>query len=105
VVSLVVSDCGPGIPEEAASVVFDRFHRLDRSRRSGGSGLGLAIVAGIVERHHGQIHVEPNLPTGARMVARFPQDYRDSNTGSYLRRSMTSGSGATQLAGSAKPKK
>lgn len=105
VVTLVVSDAGPGIPTEDASQVFDRFHRLDRSRRSGGSGLGLAIVAGIVERHHGQIHVEPNLPSGARMVVRLPQDYRESSTGSYLRRSMTSGSGASQLAGSAKPKK
>ncbi|HOT79218.1 MAG TPA: ATP-binding protein [Microthrixaceae bacterium] len=105
-VSIVVSDGGPGIPAEAASQVFDRFHRLDRSRRSGGSGLGLAIVAGIVERHHGVISVEPNTPTGVRMVVRLPQDYRDSGTtGSYMRRSMTSGSGATQVGGSAKPKK
>ena len=96
IVVLTVSDHGPGIPAEAASQVFDRFHRLDRSRRSGGSGLGLAIVAGIVERHHGTIAVEPNEPSGVRMVVRLPQDYRDSGTGSYLRRSMTSGSSSSQ---------
>lgn len=90
IVTISVGDHGPGIPPEAASQVFERFHRLDRSRRSGGSGLGLAIVAGIVERHHGVVTVEPNRPTGARMVVRLPQDYRDSGTtGSYLRRSMT----------------
>jgi len=85
-VSIVVSDCGPGIPPDEAAQVFHRFHRLDRSRRSGGSGLGLAIVAGIVERHHGVIAVEPNVPTGARFVVRLPQDHRDTGTGSYVRR-------------------
>lgn len=98
IVTLVVSDQGPGIPPEAASQVFDRFHRLDRSRRSGGSGLGLAIVAGIVERHHGVISVEPNEPSGVRMVVRLPQDYRDSGTtGSYIRRSMTSASSSSHV--------
>lgn len=86
IVTLVVSDGGPGIPPEEAAQVFDRFHRLDRSRRSGGSGLGLAIVAGIVERHHGNVAVEPNQPRGARMVVRLPQDYRDAGTGTYVRR-------------------
>ncbi|MFN8051224.1 MAG: ATP-binding protein [Acidimicrobiales bacterium] len=72
-VTLVVSDEGPGIPADDAARVFDRFHRLDQSRRSGGSGLGLAIVAGIVERHHGHIAVEPNDPHGVRMVITLPQ--------------------------------
>lgn len=71
-VRFVVSDQGPGIPEEEASRVFERFQRLDRSRRSGGSGLGLAIVAGIVERHGGQIEVEQNHPHGVRMVITLP---------------------------------
>lgn len=87
IITLTVSDHGPGIPPDAASQVFDRFHRLDRSRRSGGSGLGLAIVAGIVERHHGIIGVEPNEPSGARMVVRIPQDFRDATTGTFSRRS------------------
>lgn len=71
-VRMVVSDEGPGIPPDDAARVFERFQRLDRSRRSGGSGLGLAIVAGIVERHRGQITVEPNRPHGVRMVITLP---------------------------------
>ncbi|NLA36431.1 MAG: HAMP domain-containing histidine kinase [Actinobacteria bacterium] len=72
-VELVVADRGPGIPPEEAARVFERFQRLDRSRRSGGSGLGLAIVSGIIERHRGSIHVEANDPSGARMVVMLPQ--------------------------------
>lgn len=72
-VEIVVADHGPGIPPDEASRVFERFQRLDRSRRSGGSGLGLAIVSGIVERHHGTVGVDDNEPGGARMVVTLPQ--------------------------------
>jgi len=52
-----VADEGPGISEEQAAVVFERFFRADpsRSRESGGAGLGLAIVATIVRAHGGQV--------------------------------------------------
>ena len=47
------TDDGPGIDEEQAARVFERFFRVDpsRSRLHGGSGLGLSIVASIVEAH------------------------------------------------------
>ena len=52
-----VADDGPGISEEQAAVVFERFFRADpsRSRETGGAGLGLAIVATIVRVHGGQV--------------------------------------------------
>ncbi|MEM7613160.1 MAG: ATP-binding protein [Pseudomonadota bacterium] len=55
--SLVFSDSGPGVPDEALGRLFDRLYRVDRSRNreTGGSGLGLAICKSIVERHQGQI--------------------------------------------------
>lgn len=51
-----VADEGPGISEQQASVVFERFFRADRSRsrETGGAGLGLAIVATIVRAHGGE---------------------------------------------------
>lgn len=72
-VTLVVADDGPGIPEADRVRVFERFTRLDeaRSRDEGGTGLGLAIVHDIVDRHHGAVYVENNMP-GARFVVRLP---------------------------------
>ena len=54
-----VADCGPGLTEEAAHHVFERFYRSDpsRSRAKGGSGLGLSIVAAIVTAHGGHVSV------------------------------------------------
>ena len=52
-----VRDSGPGMPDEDARRVFERFYRADpaRSRRRGGSGLGLSIVAAIVAVHGGTV--------------------------------------------------
>ncbi len=69
-----VDDDGPGIPPEEREVVFDRFHRSDRSRarQSGGSGLGLAIARAIVEAHGGRIWADESPEGGARLVFRLP---------------------------------
>ncbi len=50
-----VEDRGPGLGDEEAEQVFERFHRGDpsRSRSSGGVGLGLSIVAAVAEAHGG----------------------------------------------------
>lgn len=71
-VRLIVRDHGPGIPADASERIFERFERLDRSRRGQGAGLGLSIVAGIVERHGGSIHVEDVAPHGAAFVVTLP---------------------------------
>jgi two-component system OmpR family sensor kinase len=56
VVRILVHDSGPGIPPEHLPLIFDRFYKVDASRRvTGGSGLGLSIVKTIVERHGGTI--------------------------------------------------
>lgn len=73
-VTIEVSDEGPGIPEEEASRVFERFYRADsaRSHTDGGSGLGLAISRWIVDLHGGQIRAEQGDPVGCRMVVELP---------------------------------
>jgi two-component system OmpR family sensor kinase len=72
-----VRDHGPGISEEDASKVFERFYRADtsRTRDTGGSGLGLAIVAAIVGSHGGSVRVQETEGGGATMVVSLP--YRD----------------------------
>jgi signal transduction histidine kinase len=73
-VAIEVLDEGPGIPEEEASRVFERFYRADTARSSsaGGAGLGLAIARWIVDLHGGDIRAERRAPTGCRMVVLLP---------------------------------
>jgi signal transduction histidine kinase len=73
-VAIEVLDEGPGIPEEEASRVFERFYRADTARSSsaGGAGLGLAIARWIVDLHGGDIRAERRAPTGCRMVVPLP---------------------------------
>ncbi|ACK69744.1 integral membrane sensor signal transduction histidine kinase [Gloeothece citriformis PCC 7424] len=74
-----VKDSGTGITESALPHIFDRFYRVDPSRRhsqdgvkSGGTGLGLAIARAIVEKHHGQITVESMLNQGTTFTVILP---------------------------------
>ena len=55
--NLVVENPGAEIPGEHLPRLFDRFYRVDpsRKRESEGAGLGLAIVRSIVEAHGGTV--------------------------------------------------
>ena len=66
---LAVSDCGPGIPEEALAQIFDPFFRLDtaRSRETGGFGLGLAIVKTCVQACGGSVGARNRQPSGLQV--------------------------------------
>jgi two-component system OmpR family sensor kinase len=54
-----VADRGPGMSQEDASRVFERFYRTDssRARASGGTGLGLSIADSLVHAHGGLVTV------------------------------------------------
>ena len=56
-VSISFENQGKNIPKEKLDMIFEKFFRLDSSRRSntGGAGLGLAIAKEIVELHEGSI--------------------------------------------------
>ncbi len=57
---LEVADKGPGMNEQDAARVFERFYRTDssRARASGGTGLGLSIVDSVVRAHGGVVDLK-----------------------------------------------
>jgi two-component system OmpR family sensor kinase len=81
-----VSDAGPGLTDEQAERVFERFYRVDkaRTRRAAvnsaqesphphsGTGLGLAIVAALVAAHDGSVEVETSPGAGATFRVLLP---------------------------------
>ena len=74
-VSVQVTDTGPGIPPGDCAKVFDRFYRVDaaRSRAAGGVGLGLAIAKWAVEANGGQISVSSTSGEGTTFTMELPQ--------------------------------
>ncbi|MFQ4147549.1 HAMP domain-containing sensor histidine kinase [Arthrobacter sp. LAPM80] len=69
-----IRDHGPGISDEEAPRIFERFYRADssRDRNTGGSGLGLAIVSAIVASHQGTVRLEQTPGGGATMAIELP---------------------------------
>ncbi|MBF0706561.1 HAMP domain-containing histidine kinase (plasmid) [Alkalihalobacillus hwajinpoensis] len=69
-----IADNGIGIPKEELPYIFERFHRVEksRSRDFGGTGLGLAIVKQLVELQNGSITVDSQIGNGTRFTLSFP---------------------------------
>jgi len=69
-----VSDCGPGIPPEEQSRVFEKFHRLDSgdSKETYGYGLGLYLCRRLIEAMGGRIWVESQAGHGASFRFALP---------------------------------
>jgi len=62
-VSINVSDHGPGIPQLQIDRLFERFYQADAAQGySQGSGLGLTIAQGVARLHRGSVSIrnEPN---------------------------------------------
>jgi len=66
-ITVTVRDNGPGIPAEELPHIWERFHRVEksRSRSLGGTGLGLAIARHIVEAHGGTVAVQSEPGRGS----------------------------------------
>jgi two-component system OmpR family sensor kinase len=79
VVTVEVSDDGPGVPADQLPRIFDRFYRVPAPGHHTGSGLGLAIVTAIAAAHHGTVHAALNHPHGLRVALTLPA-YRQSST-------------------------
>jgi two-component system sensor histidine kinase MprB len=68
---VVVADQGPGVAEEDAARIFDRFYRSAAARSKPGAGLGLAIVREAARAHGGDATVESSA-SGASFRLSLP---------------------------------
>ena len=73
IVATRVSNTGDGIAPEHLPHLFERFYKVDRSRRDQGTGLGLAIVKHIVLAHGGDVDVESRLGEGSTFTFTLPR--------------------------------
>lgn len=80
VLSITVSDGGPGIPQDQLEQVFSPFFRLEtsRSRETGGHGLGLSIARSIMRAHGGDIALSNAAGGGLVARATLPLDDPDA---------------------------
>jgi len=70
---LAVIDTGPGIPEEAQTMIFDPFVQgADGIKQTGGTGLGLPIARSLVQAHGGKLWLESEPGEGAAFYFSLP---------------------------------
>lgn len=72
-VTFAVTDNGPGVPDEQAEVIFDRFTKLNEFVQ--GTGLGLSICRDIASRMGGRVFLDTSYKKGgARFVFVVPEE-------------------------------
>lgn len=64
-----IADHGPGIPDEAKHLIFERFYS---GKGQFFKGVGLFIVSAITHAHNGNIVALDNKPTGSVLVLSLP---------------------------------
>lgn len=84
-VRLLLTDEGPGIPQDELKSVFDKFVQSSKTNMgAGGTGLGLAICRQIILMHNGKIWAENNSERGARFQFQIPITQREESTKLFL---------------------
>ena len=81
IVTVTVTDNGPGIAPDELAHIFDRFHQISDAQRGkpAGSGLGLAICQRIVEHHGGTMQATSTLGQGASFRFDLPAGHRGAD--------------------------
>ncbi len=78
-----VIDSGQGIPPEHLERIFERFYKVDGSRKQASqpsTGLGLAIARQIIQAHGGTLAVRSEVGEGSVFEVRIPVVRSDDRT-------------------------
>jgi two-component system sensor histidine kinase PhoQ len=68
-IRFIISDDGPGIPEQNRKTLLQRGTRLDTYES--GHGVGMAIVSDLVSSYHGSIDIDYSQLGGAQFTIEF----------------------------------
>jgi two-component system sensor histidine kinase KdpD len=72
-ITVTVSDNGPGVPPNEIEAIFERYYRGARVQHSvAGTGMGLSIARDIVSAHGGRIWAENKPGNGAQFSFTLP---------------------------------
>ena len=71
-ITFYVADTGPGVPQEEAESIFDRFVKLDANKQ--GAGLGLSICRMLAHSLGGKVWLDTTYTEGARFVLIIPRE-------------------------------
>jgi len=69
---IILSDNGPGIPEEKQKEIFRLFTRGPDTHHAGGLGVGLFISKSIIDQHQGTLEVRSAAGKGSEFIIRLP---------------------------------
>ncbi|MDF3129595.1 response regulator [Kiritimatiellaeota bacterium B1221] len=85
-IRFIISDTGPGIPEDRIRSLFEEFSQLDGStvREFEGTGLGLAIVSRLLDLMNGDIAVESTVGEGSKFIVTLELEKRAGNVDGLL---------------------
>jgi signal transduction histidine kinase len=72
--TVIISDNGPGVPDDETRRVFENFEQLSKgdARQASGIGLGLPIARRLARAMGGDVWYERRFPTGARFCFSVP---------------------------------
>jgi signal transduction histidine kinase len=72
-VEMTIGNTGRSIPEERASMLFDRFYRVGGGERVPGHGLGLSIARELARAHGGDVELVRSDKSWTEMRVRLPR--------------------------------
>ena len=72
--NIVITDTGPGIPEHALPLIFNRYYQIHSTDayQYEGVGIGLALAKELIELHHGRLDVTSEVGKGSAFTIVLP---------------------------------